>query len=203
MPAPRPHPLRSKATFTIVTALCLTALPGCSKHLPDGRVAKHAPVQLDLKPWGAPWRFKNYSITPLAHFDVEARVLSTMRYSFDREAQLAPVDLALGWGPMSDNQVLEDLKISQLARFYRWEGRELPLEPEQIIANSANMHMVPADAAVRRTLLRVRRNDVVTFSGWLVSIHGDDGWTWNSSMSRTDTGDGACELVWVDSLEVR
>ena len=90
-----------------------------------------------------------------------------------------------------------------MARFYCWSGRELPLEPEQITANSANMHMIPADAAVRRTLLRVRKNDIVTFSGYLVSIRADDDWMWSSSMSRNDSGGGACEVVWVDSLEVR
>ena len=203
MVAPQTPNRRRFPIVALIVCCCVAAVPGCTRKLPNGRVAPHAPVQQDLLPWGEPIRFKRFTLTPIAHFDVEARVLGAMRYSFDHEAQLAPVDLALGWGPMSDNQVLEDLHISQMVRFYRWEGRELPLEPGQIVENSANMHMIPADAGIRRTLLRVRRNDIVSFSGYLVSIRGDDGWMWNSSTTRNDTGDGACEVVWVDSLQVR
>ena len=197
----------SRATAAL-RALCAAALvlafeAGCERRLPAGRVAPRAPVQEDLQPPGEAFRVRDCTLTPLARFHLTARVLGAMHYTFDREAKLAPVDLALGWGPMSDNAVLEDLHVTQMARFYRWEGRELPLEPEQITANSANMHMIPGDAAVRRTLLRVRRNDIVELSGSLVAIRADDGWMWSSSMSRTDTGDGACEIVWVDSLRVR
>jgi len=39
--------------------------------------------------------------------------------------------------------------------------------------------------------------------GYLISIRGEDGWHWRSSLSRTDSGDGACEVVWVDSLAIR
>ena len=187
----------------LAAGLVLALVTGCERKLPNGRVAPRAPVQENLQPAGEPIRVRDFTLTPLARFRVTARVLGAMRYRFDRGARLAPVDLALGWGPMSDNQVLEDLHIMQMARYYMWSGRELPLEPEQITANSANMHMIPADAAVRRTLLRVHKNDVVEFTGYLVSICGDDGWRWSSSMTRTDGGGGACEVVWVDSLTVR
>ena len=35
-----------------------------------------------------------------------ARVLGTERYRFDRASELSLVDLALGWGPMSDTRAL-------------------------------------------------------------------------------------------------
>jgi hypothetical protein len=41
----------------------------------------------------------------------------------------------------------------------------------------------------------------VTASGYLVDIRGADGFTWSTSLSRTDTGDGACEVFWVERLE--
>ena len=40
------------------------------------------------------WNAYGYQITPLQKFDFEAVVLRTEHYSMDREAQLAPVDLA-------------------------------------------------------------------------------------------------------------
>ena len=44
------------------------------------------------------WSANGYRIIPLEKFNFEARVLRAEHYSMDREAQLAPVDLALGWG---------------------------------------------------------------------------------------------------------
>jgi hypothetical protein len=31
-------------------------------------------------------------------------------------------------------------------------------------------------------------------------VDGDDGFTWSSSLSREDTGNGACELIWIEQL---
>ena len=65
------------------------------------------------------------------------------------------------------------------------------------------MHMIPATAEVERRLLHVRSGQVVALTGYLVEVHGLDGFRWRSSLTREDTGNGACELVWVDKLEVR
>ena len=73
-----------------------------------------------------PFQYEGYRITPMATFDIKARVLAVEGYSFDRAADLSPVDLALGWGPMSDQAVLDKISISQSARFYFWRTRRVP-----------------------------------------------------------------------------
>lgn len=168
-----------------------------------GVVAPMAPQQAGLD--GAPaFTRAEYKITPLARFRVEARVLGVERYRLGREAGLAPVDLALGWGPMSDDRVLGGLAITQGNRFYYYSWKDMPpLPPTEIVAHSANMHMIPADMQVAKQLERVRIGQVVEFEGELVAVQASDGWRWRSSLSRTDTGNGACELVWVKSLRIR
>ena len=42
-----------------------------------------------------------------------------------------------------------------------------------------------------------------TRGGYLVDVRGPGGFIWNTSLTRDDTGDGACEIVWVETLEVR
>ncbi len=39
-------------------------------------------------------------------------------------------------------------------------------------------------------------------SGYLVDVRGPNGFRWNTSLSRNDTGDGACEIMWIESLAV-
>lgn len=144
-----------------------------------------------------------YRIIPLADFSIEARVLSTKHYSIGREASLSPVDLALGWGRMSDEAVLARIDISQSGRFYFWRTENFPIPRREIETHSANMHMVPADKYIERKLEMIRPGQIVTFSGQLIEAQASDGWRWRSSLTREDTGNGACELVLVKSLSVK
>jgi hypothetical protein len=78
-----------------------------------------------------------------------------------------------------------------------------PIPPEEMAQSSANMHLTPADAAVERGLRRVRRGHLVRLSGLLVNVQGPQGFHWRTSTVRHDTGAGACEIVFVERLEVR
>ena len=141
-------------------------------------------------------------LPPLASFSIEARVLSREDYSFGPESAISPTDLALGWQRMADPAVYEPLGISQSGRWYRyrWGGQGPPIPLPEIVRSSANMHMVPADPEVERALDGVREGQMVRLQGWLIEARRDDGWAWRSSLTREDSGDGACELVYVCAL---
>ncbi len=65
------------------------------------------------------------------------------------------------------------------------------------------MHLIPANDEVERVMKNeTRKGSIVRFSGYLVSISAGDGWRWRSSLTRKDTGSGACELVWVKQMKV-
>ena len=168
---------------------------------PPGVLAPEDPVQTPAET-ATPWTFRHHTLTPLAQFSIRARVLGTERYRFDRAAQLSPVDLALGWGPMSDSRVLDAISIRQADRWYFWQSRILPIPPGEIAGHSANMHMIPASEGVAHRLTGARVGQLVRLEGELVRVDGRDGWHWVSSLSRTDTGDGSCEVVWVERAEV-
>ena len=166
-----------------------------------GMIASKIPQQVNLRQ-AAPFRHKEYVITPLATFDIEARVLSSTRYRFDPGAELAPYDLALGWGPMSDESVLNALTITQSNRFYYWWTERFPIPRRTIEVNSANMHLIPANDAMATRLGRVRTGHIVTIKGFLVRADRNN-WHWISSLTRQDTGAGGCELIWVQEMTVR
>lgn len=149
-----------------------------------------------------PVRVGRYVLKPIASFQVAGRVLGAMKYSADREAELAPVDLAMGWGPMTNPDVLRAIDVSQGGRFYRWRTNALPIPAQEIARHSANMHLVPASEDVARELRAVRAAQTVRFKGYLLEVSADDGWRWKSSTTRADQGAGACELVLVDTVEV-
>lgn len=162
-----------------------------------------APLQENLGGSMRPLTKDEYTIKPLAKFSLSARVLSRADYSWDTESRLAPVDLALGWGRMSDSAVLDKIDISQSGRFFYWRVHEFPIPEREIIESSANMHLIPADSDVQREIQRTRTGDVVTFAGYLVEADGPNGYKWVSSLTRSDSGAGACELVWVERFDIQ
>lgn len=149
-----------------------------------------------------PFEFSDYLITPLADFSLDAKVLSREDYMLGRESDLSPTDLALGWQHMSDETVLADIEISQSGRWYRWRTQALPIPRRAIETESANMHMVPADDNVAAMLDMVRPGQIISLQGQLIRAEGYDGWRWQSSLSRNDTGAHACELMFVTSLQI-
>lgn len=166
---------------------------------PPGQLAPDPPRQGAVS--GKPiLQHEGYYIEPLATFEARARVLSTERYYLGRESELSPVDLALGWGPMSDGRILDHFSISQSRRWYWWQYRALPISRKEVIVNSANMHMVPANDSIAKTLKSVRTGEIVQIKGYLIEVNAADGWQWRSSLTREDAGDRACELVWVESI---
>ncbi len=81
-----------------------------------GEIAPYEPTQNHTN--AANVQLNGFTLTPLASYAIEARVLSREDYSSGIEAELLPTDLAVGWGPMSDETVLNKIDISQGHRFF-------------------------------------------------------------------------------------
>ena len=171
---------------------------------PPGVLAPDIPEQRDLSS-ATPLTHAGYMLTPRAQIRVTARVLAGERYRFSRAADLMPRDLALGWGVMSDSAVLDQLKISQGDRFYFWRtrGPVPPVPVEAISASSANMHLIPANAAVEKVIDRVRVGQIITLHGRLVDVRTSEGGYMRTSLTRDDTGAGACEIIYVEEARVQ
>ncbi|MFC5570009.1 hypothetical protein ACFPN1_08060 [Lysobacter yangpyeongensis] len=157
-----------------------------------------SPLQTPVPANLAPFRLRAATLTPLAGFSIDARVLSRRDYRSDREAGLAPVDFALGWGRMRDDAVLARLTITQSSRWYHYRyGGEPPIPQAEIDRSAANMHLIPGSTEIAAELRKVDAGERVRIDGWLVEAQAPDGWHWRSSTSREDTGAGACELIYV------
>jgi len=168
----------------------------------NGPVAPSEPVQVsgDLP---SPWPLGKMTITPRARYEIQAVVLSKHHYwAGYTEDNIAPYDLALGWGPMSDAAVINALKISQGFRWYKYVWHTAPpIDLEEIIRHSSNHHILPSDRKVLKQVESIKRFDNMLLKGYLVDVSLPDGWRWATSLTREDSGGGACEIFWVESVE--
>jgi hypothetical protein len=168
---------------------------------PPGVLVSSEPMQENFPESAPPIEYGKFHLKPLAQFVLDARLLHRKIYRWDRQAALAQVDLAVGWGPMSDQAVLDRLDITQSMRFF-WYEYQLPppIPKEEIVCHGTNLHIIPSTAAIASLCKSVRIGSLIHVSGRLVEATGPDIGTWRSSLSRTDSGNGACELVWVEEL---
>jgi hypothetical protein len=168
---------------------------------PPGTTAPDQPKQTNLTDNKA-WKVGEYTVQVLAEYDIKARVLSRNNFSIGKESELSPFDLALGWGPMSDQSVIDKIDISQRDRWYNWYSDHLPIPSRDVSLNSANVHIIPKDKAVEEKFDKVYKGSLIEMKGYLVKVTKADGWHWISSLRRDDTGGGSCELLWVEEVSV-
>ncbi|MBR6939668.1 MAG: hypothetical protein IKH65_02570 [Clostridia bacterium] len=145
-------------------------------------------------------------------YELDALAISTKDYFGSAMNDLiAPVDVAFAWGKVAEYNDRIDFHWRQSGRWYYWsvDGGE-DLSPvggvDGINQHSANCHLIPADDTVRKTVKSIKTGDHVKLSGYLIDLKGEkaDGSyrTWNSSVSRNDTGDGACEVIYVTKISI-
>lgn len=185
----------------ILTVLAYFLWPEKVITYPAGITAPSEPTQRMLSQPKL-WEKGEYHFKALAAYEIKARVLSRNNFSVGKESEISPVDFALGWGPMSDQNVIDKIEISQSNRWYHWETDEYPIPSDQIALNSANVHIIPRDENIEVKLDNVYKGSLIEMKGYLVQINTSDGWHWKSSLRRDDTAGGACELFWVEEITI-
>ena len=74
---------------------------------------------------------------------------------------------------------------------------------DKIYINSANNHIIPATKNLEKLILQIDKYSIVHFEGYLVKVFGiykGGSVNWNSSLSRSDKGNHACEVFYVNKI---
>ncbi len=143
---------------------------------------------------------KQQSIRALQSFKGDFRILGSKTYSSDEQAKFSPIDYAVSWGLFAEPEIARHISVNQYDRFLNWKIDRLPVPAEQAMQMVSNMHIIPANPEIAKQIKHVKRGDLVRLKGELVEIK-DKNLVWTSSLTPSDTGDGACELFRVSSIE--
>jgi hypothetical protein len=115
-----------------------------------------------------------------------------------------PLDLALGWAKMGTPEVQNDFFISQSQNHYYWTALTKNYTFDEASQESANVHCVPSNDLLKSQLCHLHTGQIVKLEGYLIQIKGGNlQGPLTSSLTRTDTGDGACEILWVEALQTK
>jgi len=165
-----------------------------------------APVQTAVIENSITWQRKKYTweLQPRAQIQIIGRVLSRQTYTRDWQSEISPLDLAIGWGELNDTEVDSWVKWRQSGRwyYYHWPN-EAPYDEKYLRTHSSNIHIVPATENLETILLKIRKDDRILLEGKLVDIEATNEskrWGNTTSLTRTDSGNGACEILLVERL---
>jgi hypothetical protein len=165
-------------------------------------VADQAPVELEI-------RRHRIRLAPRASYRITGYAAEISRKLLDRWDFAMPMDLALVWGPVADPLVLRHLDFHLSDRYvsYRYDAATPRAAVPALPGHIANNHLIPASEEVADRLGRIRIGDLVTLRGLLVDVEiadpeGRTEFRSRTSLTRSDVGSGACEQVYVESVEV-
>ena len=197
--------------FTIVF-LCL--LSGCDRPtltgIDHGEIdPSQDPIQKSCtsdEPMVKECRSGRFEMTPLAEYKLSGIVVGKGSYSSGWDGELSPMDLAVAWGKLTEPENGRYVTYSQGYRWYHYRWREgSPVAPSYIASHSSNNHIIPANENIRRAVKTIKRKDRIVLKGFLVNLRGGSqgrAVAWNTSLSRTDTGSGSCELLYVSHVRI-
>ena len=150
------------------------------------------------------------SIYPQYTYEIEALVVHTKNYpGFGLGNKLSPRDIALAWGKVAEYNEDINFHWKQSGRWVSWSVKSYTEVDkiggvDYVSSHLSNNHLIPSNNSVRRKIKKIRKGDHIKIKGYLVNVDAENknGKTffWNSSTTRDDTGDGACEVIYVTDV---
>lgn len=167
------------------------------------------PLQLPTTkhPFTVEYSGVRYAVEPQYEYDLSGMVVSYRQHdaysSMHRLANdhLNMADLCVVWGDTAASPHLSEISFwngiftcnFQTQSRTAWES----IRPQQV----ANNHLISADDLIRGQVAKVKIGDQVRVRGWLAS-YGSGSNKRGTSTTREDTGDGACETIFVNDFEI-
>ena len=201
----------------VVCALCAIYLSSRGVALPDPSVIDAAvtasePVlgPTDRDAFTTVIDGYTYTIVPRAAYDIAGLVVSRHRSDallnlYHKADRGNIADVCVVWGEPIRNGSYRAVRYSssEFTCSYEWSGTVAPPFNAEKLANN---HLLPADAVVARRIQALRIGDQIRMRGLLVDYTvrsgGSEIFTRRTSLTRTDTGNGACEILYTTDVSV-
>ena len=174
------------------------------------------PIQIEVEGTeNGTYKGREIGVTYKDYYDITGVVGSVMDYwGLGDYEMLVPRDVCLIWGGLVDAFNNGTAKFTQSGRFCHpiIDGEELnSLDVAQVrgvfgnkmlaLREFSNNHVIPSTAEIRGQIFGLKTGDKVRLSGYLVQVrYGKI--QLNSSTTRDDFGNGACEVFYVTKVDI-
>jgi hypothetical protein len=141
-------------------------------------------------------------------YEISGKVVATFKYlPITTGNRMSPMDVGIVWGDLIDEENLKHIKWHETGtRFLHWETKDGTWYQEfgSVEGLYSNNHLVPSNNKAKNMIKKIKRGDYIKITGYLVDIFWEErnrSYSWHSSITRNDQGDGACELIYVTDVK--
>lgn len=159
------------------------------------------------KPFYATVNDVEYLIEPEYAYDLTGMIVSYRQHEGNSRMHLLAndhlnvADVCVVWGDNTE---------SELQKLDFWNGiftcnvftRNMQAWESFDMNQLSNNHLISDDDFIRRQVRKIQIGDQIRVRGYLASYSNPDGGKRGTSTTRTDTGDGACETVFIESFRI-
>lgn len=153
----------------------------------------------------------NVEINYVAEYTISGRVVNVRNYyGYDIIDKLSPRDVGLSWGFLAKDKNHKKLNwYSAKSRFLTWSCSDGEWIKEiggknKIQECHSNNHLIPSDNKIEKLIYSIKEGDFIRIEGYLVNVYCEKSdrsyFKWNTSTSRKDSGNGACEIIYVTNI---
>ncbi len=183
------------------------SLPG---NLDIQDVVRDEPRQVETREPRFATQFNDvgYTVEPQYRYELHGLVVSYRHHEgnsrMHRRAgdHLNMLDVCVVWGDNADTELLQAFdfwngiftcvfKTRDRAAWNAFRQHEL-----------SNNHLISDDSGIRERVQSIAIGDQIRVSGYLASYKSTHGGERGTSTTRYDTGDGACETIYVEEFEI-
>ena len=150
-----------------------------------------------------------YRVEPEYAYDITGMIVS-YRHHHDENSRmhalakdhLNMLDVCVVWGDNPANERLDRISFWNGLFTCNFKTRDQQAWDAFRLDQISNNHLLSDDEYIRRQVKKIRVGDQVRVRGYLASYASEGGSKRGTSTTRTDTGNGACETIYIDIFEV-
>lgn len=178
------------------------------RHVALTTIADPVQTEVDLPAFDAEVSGVNYHVQPLYDYELSGIVVSYRQHDGDRGVHkrwrdyFNVADLCVVWGENAADIDLNQIKFSSGRFTCFYEPRNRAIHQAFNTHKLSNNHLLTDDQALAKLISKVKIGDEVRLQGWLSEYTIAGGGTRGTSTTREDTGNGACETIYVNDFEV-
>jgi len=182
-------------------------LPGKIDYVPEIRAE---PVQkpTNRRPFDVAYENVQYHVDPEFDYDITGLIVSYRHHDNNSRMHrlandhLNMLDVCVVWGGNTVDAQLSKIDFWNGIFTCNFQTRDQAAWESFDVNQISNNHLISDDEYIRDRVRDIRIGDQIRVRGYLSNYGSPGGGIRGTSTTRTDTGDGACETIYVERFEI-
>jgi hypothetical protein len=165
-------------------------------------------VETSQQPFTATYNDVEYLVEPEYEYELTGMIVSYRHHEGNSRMHLLAndhlnmLDVCVVWGENSASDHLHKINFWNGIFTCNVRTRDQVAWESFDMNQLSNNHLISDDDYIRDRVRDVSIGDQIRVSGYLASYSSEAGGKRGTSTTRTDTGDGACETVYVENFKI-